>query len=198
MSREGVTEPFRIQAWLSQWNPHCYWKSDAGSYKSPPTSSEEADLMHLASVWVAFDIQLLSLNHSVVVLIHRQYMPWNLIHLSTLKCLSRGLFQPQIKSKGVFSWRRNLFAYCIGKVRRSLKSLGIIIWEPWMYVQNFEHIHCVELVMFYWVKWIPWPAVGAKGKVERSPQWVRYILSAPWISVRHVMAILPMVVKTCH
>lgn len=22
--REGVTEPFRIQAWLSQWNAHCY------------------------------------------------------------------------------------------------------------------------------------------------------------------------------
>lgn len=72
MRREGVTEPFRIQAWLSQWNPHCYWKSDAGSYKSLSTSSEEADLMHLAAsgkrlsvFW--YSIAKRSLNHSAVL-----------------------------------------------------------------------------------------------------------------------------------
>lgn len=76
MSREGVTEPFRIQAWLSQWNPHCYWKSDAGSYKSPSTASEEADLMHLASVCVfRYSIAQQSLNHSASALMHKQYMP---------------------------------------------------------------------------------------------------------------------------
>lgn len=72
MSREGVTEPFRIQAWLSQWNPHCYWKNGAGSYKSPSTSPEEAYLMHLVAsgkhlsvFW--YSIAKHSLHHSAML-----------------------------------------------------------------------------------------------------------------------------------
>lgn len=72
VSGEGDTEPFRTGAWLSLWNPHCYWKSDAASYKSPSTSSEEADLMHLAASGTSFSVFWYSIakhswNHSAML-----------------------------------------------------------------------------------------------------------------------------------
>lgn len=72
MSREGVAEPFKIHAWLIQWNSRCKWKSNTGSCKSPSTSPEVAHLMHLVAsgkhlsvFW--YSIAKHSLSHSTLL-----------------------------------------------------------------------------------------------------------------------------------
>lgn len=59
-SRERVTKPFSIQAWLSHWNPHCHWKNDAGSCKSPFTSPRGSWTHVSGSIWQAFERLLIS------------------------------------------------------------------------------------------------------------------------------------------
>lgn len=38
-----------------------------------------------------------------------------------------------------------------GKVRRSPKSFGFILWEPWMSLQNCVPIHQVDVEVFHWI-----------------------------------------------
>ncbi len=42
-----------------------------------------------------------------------------------------------------------------------MKSLGIIVWELWMYVQHFGPIHLVDVEIFCWTSENIWPASGA-------------------------------------
>lgn len=69
MSREGIAEPFKIHAWLIQWNSHCNWKSNTGSWGGAPEVAHQMHLVasgkHLSVFW--YSVAKHSLNHSTLL-----------------------------------------------------------------------------------------------------------------------------------